>query len=399
MMDISLLNLKEQYKKIKEEIEIKIIEVMASAQYIMGPEVRAFESEMARYLGCRYAISCANGTDALVLALSALGIGQGDEVITTPFTFFATAEAISRVGALPVFVDVLEGTYSMNPEKMEEKITKRTKAVLPVHLFGQPAEMDSIMAVAEKYNLLVIEDACQAIGASYKGRKAGTIGDVGCFSFFPTKNLGAFGDGGMVVTNNEKTAKIVRALRVHGSGSAGKEAFDAINGIEAGAVESHGVNETVYNPEKYYNYLIGYNSRLDEMQAAVLRVKLKYLDNWNEKRKEKALLYNRKLEKSSLITPGVNADTESVYHLYTVQSEKRDEITAFLREKGVATGIYYPVPLHLQKVYMNLGYRKGDLPVAEYLSGRTFALPLYPELTEEEQNYIVSCIYEFERRG
>ncbi|MCR4435064.1 MAG: DegT/DnrJ/EryC1/StrS family aminotransferase [Clostridiales bacterium] len=398
-MDISLLNLKEQYKKIKEEIEIKIIEVMASAQYIMGPEVRAFESEMARYLGCRYAISCANGTDALVLALSALGIGQGDEVITTPFTFFATAEAISRVGALPVFVDVLEGTYSMNPEKMEEKITKRTKAVLPVHLFGQPAEMDSIMAVAEKYNLLVIEDACQAIGASYKGRKAGTIGDVGCFSFFPTKNLGAFGDGGMVVTNNEKTAKIVRALRVHGSGSAGKEAFDAINGIEAGAVESHGVNETVYNPEKYYNYLIGYNSRLDEMQAAVLRVKLKYLDNWNEKRKEKALLYNRKLEKSSLITPGVNADTESVYHLYTVQSEKRDEITAFLREKGVATGIYYPVPLHLQKVYMNLGYRKGDLPVAEYLSGRTFALPLYPELTEEEQNYIVSCIYEFERRG
>ncbi|MDK2934115.1 MAG: hypothetical protein PWP27_1925 [Clostridiales bacterium] len=395
-MTIPLLDLQKQYNSIKKEIDAAIKNVLSSGQYIMGPEVKYFEQEVAQFVGCKYAISCANGTDALVLALHALGIGKDDEVITTPFTFFATAEAISRVGAIPVFVDVRKDTYNIDSSKIENKITSKTKAIIPVHIFGQPAEMDSIVAIAEKYDLYIVEDACQAIGARYKGQRVGSIGDIACFSFFPTKNLGAFGDGGIITTNNERLNKIVRALRMHGSGNAGKNAFDIMNGIQEEFQEIE-TRETIYNPTKYYNYLIGYNSRLDEIQAAILRVKLKYLEQWNAMRRQHAIYYNEKLKNTSLILPEVLTDADSVYHLYILQTDRRDEIVSYLKQKGISAGIYYPVPLHLQKAYEHLGYSKGDLLVAEYLSKRTFALPLYPELTKEEQDYIVGVIYEFEK--
>ncbi|WP_094548915.1 DegT/DnrJ/EryC1/StrS family aminotransferase [Petroclostridium xylanilyticum] len=395
-MTIPLLDLQKQYNSIKKEIDAAIKNVLSSGQYIMGPEVKYFEQEVAQFVGCKYAISCANGTDALVLALHALGIGKDDEVITTPFTFFATAEAISRVGAIPVFVDVRKDTYNIDSSKIENKITSKTKAIIPVHIFGQPAEMDSIVAIAEKYDLYIVEDACQAIGARYKGQRVGSIGDIACFSFFPTKNLGAFGDGGIITTNNERLNKIVRALRMHGSGNAGKNAFDIMNGIQEESQEIE-TRETIYNPTKYYNYLIGYNSRLDEIQAAILRVKLKYLEQWNAMRRQHAIYYNEKLKNTSLILPEVLTDADSVYHLYILQTDRRDEIVSYLKQKGISAGIYYPVPLHLQKAYEHLGYSKGDLLVAEYLSKRTFALPLYPELTKEEQDYIVGVIYEFEK--
>ncbi len=396
-MKIPLLDLVKQYNHIKNEIDSAVSNVLSSPQYIMGPEVKNFEVEISQYLGCKYAISCANGTDALVLALTGLGIGQGDEVITSPFTFFATAEAISRVGATPVFVDVKKETYNINPSLIEDKITSKTKAILPVHIFGQPAQMDEIMSIAKKYNLLVIEDACQSIGAAYKGQMTGTIGDAGCFSFFPTKNLACFGDGGLITTNNENTYKIIKALRAHGGGTAGQEAYNIINNCEE-QISDLETDNTVYNPAKYYNYLIGFNSRLDEIQAAILRIKLKYLDQWNGLRREHAQSYNLGLKGTKLIIPNNIADINNVYHQYVVQSENRDSLITFLKEKGISTGVYYPVPLHLQKAYENLGYKLGDLLVSEYLSNRTFALPIYPELSTDEQDYIISCIKDFEKR-
>ncbi len=397
-MNISLLDLQKQYEMLRNELEPAISKVLSSSQYIMGPEVKNFEEEVSQYLGCSYAVSCANGTDALVLALTGLGIGPDDEVITSPFTFFATAEAISRVGATPVFVDVIKETYNIDPSLIEAKITSRTKAVLPVHIFGQPVQMDEIISIAKKYNLLVIEDACQAIGATYKGQRTGAIADAGCFSFFPTKNLACFGDGGLITTNNENTYKIIKALRAHGSGIAGQEAYNIINKCEEKISEKENDN-TVYNPAKYYNYLIGFNSRLDELQAAILRVKLKYLDQWNVLRQKHALRYNDKLKESNLILPENIADINNVYHQYVVQSEKRDDLISFLKDKGISTGVYYPVPLHLQKVYKGLGYKPGDLPVSEYLSHRTLALPVYPELSTDEQDYIISSICGFEKRN
>jgi dTDP-4-amino-4,6-dideoxygalactose transaminase len=394
MYKIPLLDLSRQYQNLEHLLSQAMLKVGASTQYIMGPEVQAFEKEMADYLGCKHAISCANGTDALVLSLKALGVGPGDEVITTPFTFFATAEAISMVGAVPVFVDVRKDTYNMDVTKVEAAITAKTKAIMPVHIFGQPVEMDAVKSLAARHQLMIIEDACQAIGAEYKGEKAGTMGHAGCFSFFPTKNLGAFGDGGMVVTNDDETAQMIRGLRVHGSGLAGSQAYKILNG--GTAADSTAFSGSDQASAKYYNYLIGYNSRLDEIQAAILRVKLNCLDGWNESRVRLSARYNEKLKSTSLSLAVTLNEVKAVNHLYVVKSEKRNELASFLLDKGISTGVYYPVPLHLQIVYQGLGYAKGDLPVSEYLSERTLALPVYPELTEEEQDYIIDCIIQFE---
>lgn len=394
-MNISLIDLKRQYKTIKEEADKKVLEILSSAQYIMGENVKEFEKEISEYLGVKHSISVGNGTDALIIALKALGIGEGDEVITTPYTFFATAESISIVGATPVFVDVDIDTYNIDPEKIEEKITDKTKAIMPVHIFGQPCDMDSINKIAKKYNLKVIEDACQAIGAEYKGKMIGGISDIACFSFFPTKNLGCAGDGGMIVTNDDELATICRALKAHGSGENGKKAYNLLNNIVEEVEEDRATDNTVYNPLKYYNYLIGHNSRLDEVQAAILRIKLPLLDGWNEKRRENAKFYNQQLSNTGLVTPHEDDYVKHVYHMYILQSEKREELVEFLRENGISTGIYYPVPIHLQKAYTKLGYKEGSLPNAEYLSKRTFAIPMFAELTNEEKEYIVENLKKF----
>lgn len=389
-MNIPLIDLKAQYESLADKLNEATLGVLSSANYIMGKTVLDFEKEFADYIGVKYAISVGNGTDALVLALKAMGIGNGDEVITTPFTFFATSEAISAVGATPVFVDVDKETFNIDTAKIEEKITLKTKAIMPVHIFGQSADMDEINEIAKKHNLMVIEDACQAIGGKYKGRKIGSLGDVACFSFFPTKNLGCAGDGGMIVTDNDKIATIARALRTHGSGENGQKAYNLLNNIEEEVQKAEGANDTVYNPLKYYNYLIGFNTRLDAIQAAILDVKIKEIDKWNAKRREIVKLYNEALQNNDLVTPVAKDYNEHVYHMYILQSENREEVIEKLKEAGIATGVYYPVPLHLQKVYKNLGYKEGDMPVAEYLSHRTFAIPVYPELTEEQVEYIIS---------
>lgn len=368
-MQIQFLDLKAQYETIKEEIKEVLTETIESGQYIMGPNVKAFEKEIASYLGVKHAIAVANGTDALVLALDALGIGPGDEVITSPYTFFASAECISRVGAKPVFADIDPNTFNINNEDIERKITKRTKAIIPVHIFGQAADMDKIIALAEEYGLHVIEDACQAIGAELNGRKAGTIGKVACFSFFPTKNLGCYGDGGLMVTNDDELADKIRLLRVHGSS------------------------------KKYFHEVIGYNSRLDEVQAAVLRVKLKYIDAWNESRRQKAKLYSELLKDAPVQTPAMKDEKSHVYHLYTILAPNREELRKYLEQKAIPTGVYYPLPLHLQEVYKNLGYSKGDLPVAEETCEKNLSLPLYPELPEEHIKYVADAVVEFYKRG
>ncbi|MDU2680249.1 MULTISPECIES: DegT/DnrJ/EryC1/StrS family aminotransferase [Clostridium] len=391
-MNIPLIDLKAQYESLAENLDKAALGVLSSANYIMGKTVTDFEKEFADFIGVKHAISVGNGTDALVLALKSMGIGEGDEVITTPFTFFATAETISAVGATPVFVDVDKETFNIDVTKIEEKITSKTKAIMPVHIFGQSADMDEINEIAKKHNLYVIEDACQAIGGKYKGRKIGTLGDVACFSFFPTKNLGCAGDGGMIVTDNDEIAIIARALRTHGSGENGQKAYNLLNNIEEEIKTAEGANDTVYNPLKYYNYLIGYNTRLDAIQAAILSVKLKEIDSWNAKRREIVELYNEALQNSDLVTPVARDYNDHVYHMYILQSENREEVLAKLKEAGIATGVYYPVPLHLQKVYKNLGYKEGDMPVSEYLSHRTFAIPVYPELTKEQIDYIISKI-------
>ncbi|WP_294169096.1 DegT/DnrJ/EryC1/StrS aminotransferase family protein [uncultured Clostridium sp.] len=389
-MNIPLIDLKAQYESLADKLNEATLGILSSANYIMGKTVLDFEKEFANYIGVKHAISVGNGTDALVLALKSIGIGAGDEVITTPFTFFATAEAISAVGGTPVFVDVNKDTFNIDTTKIEEKITSKTKAIMPVHIFGQSADMDEINKIAKKHNLMVIEDACQAIGGKYKGRKIGTLGDAACFSFFPTKNLGCAGDGGMIVTDNDEIATIARALRTHGSGENGQKAYNLLNNIEEEVQKAESANDTVYNPLKYYNYLIGYNTRLDAIQAAILDVKIKEIDKWNARRREIVKAYNEALQNNALVTPVAKDYNEHVYHMYILQSENREEVIEKLKEAGIATGVYYPVPLHLQKVYKNLGYKEGDMPVAEYLSHRTFAIPVYPELNEEQVQYIIS---------
>ena len=365
-MSISLLDLKAQYETIREEIEQAVLNVLRSGQYIMGPEVKAFEEEVAEYVGVKHAVGVGNGTDALLIALKAQGIGPGDEVITTPFTFFATAEVIAELGATPVFVDIDPETYNIDVNQIRDKITPRTKAIVPVHIFGQPADMDEICALAEEHQLFVLEDAAQAIGAKYKGKKIGRFGHATGFSFFPTKNLGGYGDGGMVVTDDDELASTMRILRVHGS-----------------------------YPRKYYHNMLGYNSRLDAVQAAALRVKLKYLDQWNQARREKAAIYNELLQDTPLVTPKVAPNREAIFHLYIVQSEEREELMAYLREHDISPGLYYPLPLHLQEVFKYLEYEKGSLPHAEHAADRIFALPLYPELPVEQMEQVAEVIKKF----
>lgn len=391
-MNIPLIDLKAQYDSLSDDLNKVTLEVLSSANYILGKNVTEFEREFAEYIGVKHAISVGNGTDALVIALKAMGIGEDDEVITTPFTFFATAESISAVGATPVFVDVTRDTFNIDVTKIEEKITSKTKAIMPVHIFGQSADMDPINEIAKKHNLLVIEDACQAIGGKYKGRNIGSLSDMACFSFFPTKNLGCAGDGGIIVTDNDDLAIIARALRMHGSGENGQKAFNLLNNVEETVMTTEATNDTVYNPLKYYNYLIGYNSRLDAIQAAILRVKLKEIDKWNGRRRKIVEIYNKEFKELDLVTPVCGEDNEHVYHMYILQSENREEVLTKLKDRGVATGVYYPVPLHLQKVYKDLGYKEGDMPVSEYLSHRTFAIPVYPELTDEQIKYIVDSV-------
>lgn len=391
-MNIPLIDLKAQYDVLSDDLNKVTLDVLSSANYILGKNVTEFEREFAEYIGVKHAISVGNGTDALIISLRAMGIGEGDEVITTPFTFFSTAESISAVGATPIFVDVTKDTFNIDVTRIEEKITSKTKAIMPVHIFGQSADMDPINEIAKKHNLLVVEDACQAIGGKYKGKNIGSIGDISCFSFFPTKNLGCAGDGGMIVTDNDDLAIIARALRMHGSGENGQKAFNLLNNVEEDIMTTEATNDTVYNPLKYYNYLIGFNSRLDAIQAAILRVKLKEIDKWNARRREIVDIYNKEFKELDLVTPVCGDDNDHVYHMYIMQSENREEILTKLKDRGVATGVYYPVPLHLQKVYKDLAYKVGDMPVSEYLSHRTFAIPVYPELTDDQIKYIVDSV-------
>lgn len=394
-MDVHILDLSRQYKIIQKEVEEAVCKQMASGQYIMGKTVADFENDFAKYIGVKHAIAVNSGTDALIISLRALGIKPGDEIITTPFTFFATAETISSVGAIPVFVDVNEKTYNIDPTKIEEKITAKTKAILPVHIFGQPSRMIEINKIAKKYNLFVIEDACQAVGSSINGVKAGALGDVGCFSFFPTKNLGAFGDGGMITTDNDDTAVICRALREHGSAQNGAKARFLLEGIQDDLDENTS-NDPLYNPYKYYNYLIAYNSRLDAIQAVVLSIKLRYLEKFNENRRKIAEKYNKELSSISEITiPQVDDEVNPVWHQYAFRCNKKDEMGKFLSSQHVGSAAFYPIPLHLQKAFSYLGYKKGDLPVSEMLSEQTVCLPIYPELTKDEIDYVVSCIRKF----
>lgn len=394
-MQIPLINLKKQYETIKGQCDEKVLDILSNAQYIMGENVKLFEKEFSQYLGIKHAISVANGTDALIIALKALGIGQGDEVITSPYTFFATSESISAVGATPIFVDVRLDTFNMDPTKIEERITAKTKAIMPVHIFGQCCDIDEINRIAKKHKLKIIEDACQAVGGKYKDKMVGTLGDLACFSFFPTKNLGCAGDGGAIVTNDDNLAIICRALRTHGSGEMGKKAYNILSNIEEEIKEDKAIDNTIYNPLKYYNYLVGHNSRLDEIQAAILRVKLPLLDKWNAIRRDNVKYYNDVLKDTDFIRPFEDKDVEHVYHMYMLQSENREKIVSYLKEKGISTGIYYPVPLHLQKAHKNLGYKEGDMPNSEYLSHRTFAIPIYPELTIGEKEHIVKALKGF----
>lgn len=366
---IPLVDLKAQYNSIKEEVDEVISRVLNNTSFIMGNELEVFEGEFAEYCNTRYAIGVANGSDALILALLACGIGEGDEVITIPNTFIATSEAISHVGARIIFVDVVPDTFNIDVSKIEDKITKNTKAIMPVHLYGQPADMDPLIILAKKYGLKIIEDAAQAHGAEYKGRKAGSIGDVACFSLYPSKNLGAYGDGGIITTSNEEIANKIKFLRNHGRTS-----------------------------EKYLHDMEGYSSRLDNLQAAILSVKLKYLDVWNNKRRENALIYNRLLENlDGILTPYEAEYCSHVYHLYVIQTKYRDDLREYLKSRGIATGIHYPIPLHLQPAYNHLEYKEEDFPVTERVSQEILSLPMYPELGENHIVKIVETIKYFDK--
>lgn len=362
-MSVTLFDLKSQYRNMENEISEALRDVLASGEYIHGPRVHMLEEKVAGYCGVKFGVGVASGTDALFLSLVACGIGRGDEVITTPYTFFATAGAISRTGATPVFADIDPLTYNINPEKIEARITGRTKAIIPVHIFGQMADMEAILNISQKYNLVVIEDACQAMGSEYTSKKSGSIGITGCFSFFPTKNLGCYGDGGMVVTGNEKIASKIRSLRAHGSS------------------------------KKFIHDKVGYNSRLDEIQAAVLLIKLKYLEEWLNKRIALAGLYS-KLLNGAVVTPYEVPGIRHTYHVYVIRTSQRESIKAYLEKNEVSCGLYYPLPLHLQAAYRSLGYRKGDLPEAEKASKELLAIPLYPELAPSEIKKIALLIRE-----
>jgi dTDP-4-amino-4,6-dideoxygalactose transaminase len=395
---VPLLDLKAQYATIRDEVRTAVDSVIESQNFILGPEVEALEREVAAYSDCEFGIGLSSGTDALLVSLMAIDVGPGDEVITTPYTFFATAGVIARLGATPVFVDIDHHTYNMDAEGIERVITDRSRAIIPVHLYGQMADMDPIMAVARSHGLPVIEDAAQAIGSEYKGHRAGAMGDLGCFSFYPSKNLGGFGDGGMVTTNDPKLADRVKLLRNHG-----------------------------YRP-KYYNKVVGGNFRLDALQAAVLRVKLRHLDSWTEARQRNAATYRRLFVEAGIAAPtealkslgeghpaGDQAASEDrkiasspgivlpiemgsrrhIYNQFVVRVQQRDALSTHLKSQGIGSEVYYPVPLHTQECFSELGYRPGDFPASERAANETLALPIYPELTEEMQATVVGALADF----
>ncbi len=366
-MQIPLVDLKAQYLSIKPDIDAAIQRVIDNTTFIMGPEVAAFEEAFADYCGTRYAVGVSSGTGALFLALLAHGIGPGDEVITTPFTFFATGEAISQVGARPVFVDIDPVTYNIDPQLIEQAITPYTKAIMPVHLYGQPADMDPILEIAERYGLVVIEDAAQAHGSRYRGRRAGSLGHSACFSFYPSKNLGCYGDGGAVVTDDPKIAEAVAKLRNHG------------------------------RTTKYEHDELGYGHRLDGIQAAILRAKLPYLDQWNAQRRERAARYTALLADLPVTPPEHLPYTEPVYHCYTIRLDDgldRDRVVTHLKERGIGVGVHYPIPLHLQPAYRFLELEPGAFPVSERMAQQVLSLPIYAELTDEQQDYVVDVLRE-----
>lgn len=370
-VEVPLLDLKAQFAPIRQEILEAVEAVFQSQWFILGPNVQQCEQQIAEYCRCGHAVGVSSGSDALLVALMAEQIGPGHEVITTPYTFFATAGCIARLGAVPVFVDVRPDTYNVDVSLIESRITEKTRAIVPVHLFGQCAEMDAIVEIARRHSLTVIEDAAQAIGAEYHGRRAGSMGQYGCFSFFPSKNLGGGGDGGMVVTQDPDRAEKVRVLRTHGS------------------------------KPKYYHPVIGGNFRLDALQAAVVNVKLPHLDDWSAARAANADRYRRLFEQSGLSPhggvglPQVAPQRRHIYNQFVIRVPRRDELQAYLRQRSVATEIYYPVPLHLQECFAHLGHRRGDFPASEEAAEQTLALPIYPELSDRQAEYVVDCIAEF----
>ncbi len=375
-MKVPFFQLVPQYRLIEKEVKKALDEVMETQQFILGPKVESLEEAIAKYCNTRYAIGVASGSDALFLALLALGIGPGDEVILPPFTFFATAGSVSRAGATPVFVDIDPETYNVDPSRVEEKITPKTKAILPVHLYGQCADMDPILRLAKSKHLFVIEDAAQALGSEYKptpgspGRKAGGIGEIGCFSFFPTKNLGAFGDAGMMVSNDPSLAERMKLLRVHGG------------------------------QRKYFHKLIGINSRLDAIQAAILLSKFNHLERWHEARQKRAERYRELFQDllpsvPGLRLPAIQYENRHIFHQYVIRAPERDQLRQYLLQEGVGTEVYYPVPLHLQECYSFLNHRPNDFPVSERAAQEVLALPIFPELTEDQQVYVVDRIKTF----
>jgi dTDP-4-amino-4,6-dideoxygalactose transaminase len=390
-MKVPLLDLQAQYATIKNKIRLAVDEIFESQRFILGGHVAALEKEIAEMCRVPYAIGVASGTDALLLSLKAVGVGPGDAVVTVPFTFFATAGVIANLGARPVFVDIEDAGFEMDPAKLSAFIERECeynpavrklvhkssgsiiKALLPVHLYGQCADMDSILDIARKHHLPVIEDACQAIGATYKGHPAGTMGDLGCFSFFPSKNLGGAGDGGMVIASDKELGDRVRLLRTHGS------------------------------HQKYYHSIVGFNSRLDELQAAVLRVKLPYLEQWSRARRENAEKYSKDFAAADLLSfvkvPVVLPDRSHIFHQYVIRCRNRDELQSYLKSQDIGTEIYYPVSLHEQECFRSLGYKTGDFPCSAAAARETLALPIYPELSDEQRRFVVSSIANFYRQN
>lgn len=365
-MKVPLLDLKAQYVTIKPEIDAAVEEVLASQHFILGPKVDECEKAVARYSNCGFGIGVSSGSDALIICLMAENIGSGDEIITTPYTFFATAGAIARVGATPVFVDIDPRTYNIDANQIAAKITVKTRAIIPVHLYGQMADMDPIMEIAKAHNLVVIEDAAQAIGSEYKGRRAGSIGEYGCFSFFPSKNLGAAGDAGMVVTNDAARAERLKVLRAHGS------------------------------KPKYYHKVIGGNFRLDALQAAIVTAKLPHLDSWTAARQRNARRYDELFGTAAvdIVLPAV-VTNRHIFNQYVIRTSARDALQKFLQEKGIGTEVYYPVPMHLQECFAYLGHSAGAFPHSESAANQTLAIPVYPEVTDAQARYVVDCVAEF----
>jgi len=373
-IEIPLIDLRKQHRALQPKIYAALRCVFDSSVFVMGPNVRAFEEEMERFCGVKHAVGVASGTDALILSLAALGIKRGDEVLVPSFTYAATAAAVCHVGARPVFVDSLPDGFNLDPADAERRITPNTRAVIPVHLYGEAAPMDDILALARRHNLRVVEDVAQAVGGRFGDELLGSLGDTGCFSFYPTKNLAGCGDGGLIVTNDEQVADRVRLLRQQADAS-------------------------VFGGEKYTHPAVGYNSRLDELQAAVLRVKLPHLEAWNRLRQVHANQYRRRLRESGLGLPARGGKDRHVYCLYTLRCAERDALRQHLRSRGIGTEIYYPLPLHLQEAYRYLGYREGDLPVAERLSKESLSVPVYPELTADLVDRVADAILEFVAAG